>query len=61
MSSEVKQDHECSYCLKVFHSKATLDIHLMTKRHDWQLKKAIENMDSINNNFHEQTIPRNGE
>ncbi|XP_066933145.1 uncharacterized protein [Clytia hemisphaerica] len=43
------QDHECTYCLKIFQSKATLDIHLMTKRHDWQLKKAIENMDSINN------------
>lgn len=38
-------DYKCTYCLKVFYSKATLDIHLMTKRHDWRLKKAIEMME----------------
>ena len=49
LANMTSQEHECTYCLKIFQSKATLDIHLMTKRHDWQLKKAIENMNSVDN------------
>ena len=58
-------EYKCTYCQKIFYSKATLDIHLMTKRHDWQLKKAIEIMENGGGNqTHEigtrSTLQNNG-
>ena len=44
--TKTTMEYDCSYCSKVFYSKATLDIHLMTKRHDWRLKKAIAMMEN---------------
>ena len=53
-------EYKCTYCLKVFHSKATLDIHLMTKRHDWRLKKAIEMMERGDKDTEGCTTIKNG-
>lgn len=57
---ETTMEYKCTYCLKVFHSKATLDIHLMTKRHDWRLKKAIEMMERGDKDTEGCTTIKNG-